>query len=433
MSDASALEQYMLELINAERAAVGAQPLAFNGNLNDAAEDHTVWMLATDTFSHTGQGGSSAGQRMQAAGYVFSGSWAWGENIAWQSTRGAAGYADDVANLHDSLMNSAGHRANILNTTYREIGVGVEVGEFSGWNAAMVTENFAKSGTAVFLTGVAFDDKDGDILYDAGEGLGGVTVDIVGSGGQHLQTTTQAAGGYQIALANGSYTVTFSAPGLESETRQVSINGSNVKLDYADPDPAGGGGGTVFGSEAKDIWYGALDDDIYFALGGNDTAKGRDGNDTIDGGAGRDYLVGHDGNDLLMGGADNDRLYGGAGNDILRGGGGNDYLRGDEGHDILQGEAGNDQLRGYAGNDTLIGGDGRDVMLGGTGADLFGNGGSDGLYDRVSDYSAAQGDAIIDGASYVFSGTNTYVYNAAGDLIMRLDRYDADSDGINYA
>ncbi len=75
MIQPSVLEQYMLELVNAARAKVGSQPLAFNLNLNQAAEDHSQWMLATDEFSHTGAGGSQPDQRMSAAGYGFSGFW----------------------------------------------------------------------------------------------------------------------------------------------------------------------------------------------------------------------------------------------------------------------------------------------------------------------------------------------------------------------
>ena len=534
MSQASALEQYMLELINTERAAAGAQPLAFNGDLNESSEDHSAWMLATNTFSHTGQGGSSAGDRMAAAGYAFTGSWTWGENIAWQSTRGAPGLQDDVANLHQGLMNSSGHRANILNGAFREIGIGVEQGNFSGWDAAMATQNFAKSGNAHFLTGVAYDDKDNDNRYDVGEGLGGIQVVIVDSNGNQVQTSTGGAGGYQIALANGTYTVTFSGTGLESQTEQVTIAGGNVKRDYADPDPGNGGGGgdSENGTSGNDTLIGDSDADILNGLGGNDILKGHGGGDILDGGSGDDtvdggngddrliggggndrligasnsgdrgvdvidagagndriyadagdtvlggtgtdtlivlgpdrinanlasmsvevaygsagddnlygggvsaaslHLRGRDGDDVLTGGSRADRLYGGDDDDILRGRDGNDYLRGEDGRDILEGGGGNDRLRGDAGADTLTGGDGRDVMTGGGGADLFANGGSDGFYDRVTDYRASQGDAIVDGASYVFSGRNTYVYDSGGTLIMRLDRYDADSDGITYA
>ena len=74
MSQATAYEQLMLELVNAARAKVGAQPLAFNGYLNSSADSHTNWMIATDTFSHTGVNGSAPTTRMKSAGYVFSGS-----------------------------------------------------------------------------------------------------------------------------------------------------------------------------------------------------------------------------------------------------------------------------------------------------------------------------------------------------------------------
>ena len=114
MTQPSAYEQFMLELVNAERAKTGAQALAFDLNLNDAAEQHSAWMIATDTFSHTGRGGSAPTDRMKAAGYAFNGSWASAENIAWASTRAPAGLQDEVGLLHTNLMNSPGHRTNIL-------------------------------------------------------------------------------------------------------------------------------------------------------------------------------------------------------------------------------------------------------------------------------------------------------------------------------
>ena len=162
MSQASANEQFLLELINAERAKVGAQPLAFDGDLNEASELHRQWMIATDTFSHTGSGGSSFTTRITNAGYQFTGAWTAGENIAWASLRGAPGYQDEVQLLHTNLMNSSGHKANILNANFKEVGLGLEVGQYGSWQAAFITEDFAKSGTATFLTGVAFDDQDGD-------------------------------------------------------------------------------------------------------------------------------------------------------------------------------------------------------------------------------------------------------------------------------
>ncbi|WP_371224752.1 CAP domain-containing protein [Roseovarius sp. 2305UL8-3] len=142
MSQPNALETLMLELINEERSAAGLSPLRFNGDLNEASEDHSEWMLEKDIFSHTGENGSSAGDRIQSAGYELEGNWTWGENIAWQSEQGDPGLEDDVRDLHESLMESPGHRANILNPDYDEIGIGIEQGDFGRFDSVMVTQNF---------------------------------------------------------------------------------------------------------------------------------------------------------------------------------------------------------------------------------------------------------------------------------------------------
>ncbi len=231
----SANEQYLLELINAERAKTGAQPLAFDNDLSEAAEGHSKWMLAADVFSHTGSGGSSSTQRMKAAGYVLQGSWATGENIAWATTRAPTGYQDEVKLLHTNLMNSSGHRANLLNPNFREIGLGVEVGDYKGRSSAFVTQDFAKSGSDLFLTGVAFDDRDGDRFYDVGEGLGSITVTAKNSAGQVFKTTTSAAGGYDLVLKPGTYTVTFSGADIATSTKKATIGTKNVKVDLVDP------------------------------------------------------------------------------------------------------------------------------------------------------------------------------------------------------
>ncbi|RWI13893.1 CAP domain-containing protein [Mesorhizobium sp.] len=235
MPQHSAHEQYLLELINAARAKAGVQPLAFDNDLSEAAEGHSRWMLATDTFSHTGSGGSSPTQRMKAAGYTLAGSWATGENIAWATTRSPTGYNDEIQLLHNNLMNSSGHRANILNGNFREVGLGFEVGDYRGRSSGFVTENFAKTGSDLFLTGVAIDDKDGDKFYDPGEGLSGLTITAKSSTGTTFTTKTMAAGGYDLALKPGTYTVTFSGAGIEASTRTVSVGSKNVKLDLVDP------------------------------------------------------------------------------------------------------------------------------------------------------------------------------------------------------
>ncbi|WP_315975043.1 CAP domain-containing protein [Microvirga yunnanensis] len=332
MSQATSYEQLMLELVNRERAKTGAQPLAFNGDLNESADAHTSWMIATDTFSHTGSGGSTPTQRMTQAGYAFTGSWASAENIAWASIRAPEGLQDEVELLHTNLMNSPGHKANILNGTFREIGIGFDTGPYQSWNGAFVTENFSLSGPSVFVTGVSFDDRDGDRFYDIGEGLGGLTVTAVGAGGVHYSTTTGSAGGYGLALAAGTYEVTFSGGGFAPVTRQVTIGASNVKLDLMDP--ATGTTGTT-------------------PTPSSTTISGTAGNNTLKGTAAADTILGDGGNDKISGGGGNDKLYGGIGNDALTGNAGNDRLYGEGGRDTLNGSSGNDILKGGAEADTF--------------------------------------------------------------------------------
>lgn len=152
MSLASTFEQQMLSLINQERQSRGLVPLSLELRLNDSSEDHSAWMQASGIFSHTGAGGSSATQRMQAAGFTFAGNWSSAENIAWQSERGAPGISDDVTDLHVALMNSPGHRANILTPEFRYIGIGIVEAPFGGApDAVLVTQNFAATSAPVYI------------------------------------------------------------------------------------------------------------------------------------------------------------------------------------------------------------------------------------------------------------------------------------------
>lgn len=427
MSQPDAFEQYDLELLNMERALAGAQPLAINFQLDLAAELHSQWMIATDTFSHTGSGGSSATQRITASGYTLSGSWATGENIAWASLRAPNGYQDEVLLLHTNLMNSAGHRANILNDTFKQVGLGFEIGEFQGWQAAFVAQDFAKSGAASFLTGVAFDDLDGDRFYDVGEGLGGVSITATGGGGA-FTTTTYGSGGYALSLPDGVYTVTFSGGGFASVTQQATIAGRNVKLDLIDPAP-GGTGGMQGGSGPDNIQGGAANDTIDGGAGAN-YLRGGDGADRITGGrdfddingnAGDDSAFGGDGDDWVVGGRDQDLLLGENGGDIVYGNLGNDTCDGGTGSDIVRGGQGDDVLYGGDGADWLSGDRGSDTVSGGAGADIFHGFSGQGL-DRILDFNFAEGDRVMldAGTSYALaqSGADTVISITGGDQMV---------------
>ena len=254
MAEPTASEQYMLELINrarqnptaeAERYSLDLnqgleadtisidpkQPLAFNSLLIDASRAHSQWMLDNNTFSHTGIEGSNAGDRIENAGYEFTGSWSWGENLA--ITQGISDIDASVSGQYESLFESPGHRKNIFKDSYREIGIGTLNGSFNGNEAVVGTHNFASSGSSVFLTGVAFNDfVVDDDFYTIGEGLGGITVEATrNSDNQVFTTTTMTAGGYQIALEAGTYTVEFSQNGILYGSETITINDQNVKVD----------------------------------------------------------------------------------------------------------------------------------------------------------------------------------------------------------
>jgi Ca2+-binding RTX toxin-like protein len=290
VTQASSAEQFILEQINSARKSAGVQPLAFDSDLNTAAENHSSWMLQTGTFSHTGINGTNAGARMTAANYEFTGSWSWGENIAWK-TMGSATLQSNALQLHNNLMNSSGHRANILKSSFKEIGVGLVTGGFRDFsNVAMLTEDFAKTGTGSFLTGVAFNDIDKDNSYDIGEGLGGLNVSARNVSTGTIKTTqTTSSGGYQMELSNGTYSVDFGG-----KVTQVTINGLNVKLDNVtsgaaeQPEQTTN---TINGTEARDRLNGTNSADIINGFAGNDVINGRGGSDLLTGGAGRDAFV----------------------------------------------------------------------------------------------------------------------------------------------
>lgn len=207
-------------------------PLAHNLFLIDSARAHSQWMLEEDVFDHTGVDGSSPGDRMEDAGYVFTGSWTWGENIAQGGTSGSTINLTDYAySHHEGLFKSPGHRKNILSTGFREIGVGQKQGYYfadgTNWLSSMLTENFARSGSHYFLTGVVYNDTNNNDFYDVGEGLEGITISIDGEG-----HAVFATGAYSIPLINGTYELNISGDALgNSVMHTVEIDDANVKVD----------------------------------------------------------------------------------------------------------------------------------------------------------------------------------------------------------
>jgi hypothetical protein len=275
MAQPTAQEQQMLELINRMRQAPAAEldlllnsgdvavanalsffnvsistltqqwasllptaPVAWSSQLSDAALGHNQQMIAAGVQSHQLPGEAALGLRANNAGYT---GWnALGENIyayADSVFYGHAGFAIDWGNGPGGIQSPTGHRNSIMSASFREVGIGITAAT-GALGSLVITQDFgnrsALNGKA-WLLGVAFKDLDRDRFYDVGEGLSGITVQVIKSGTTTpIITTTLNAGGYQALLDPGQYQLNFLQNALLLKSENVIIDATspvNVKRD----------------------------------------------------------------------------------------------------------------------------------------------------------------------------------------------------------
>jgi uncharacterized protein YkwD len=127
-------------LVNEQRRRHHLAPLRTQSRLQQAATSYSLTMVRHRFFDHVGPDGSTLTSRINLAGY---GGWmAIGENLAWGSGRLAT-----PATIVDEWMHSPGHRANILGSAFRQIGIGIAHGAPQpgvGGVAAVYTTDFAR-------------------------------------------------------------------------------------------------------------------------------------------------------------------------------------------------------------------------------------------------------------------------------------------------
>ncbi|MFG3497533.1 CAP domain-containing protein [Streptomyces sp. NPDC047928] len=128
---AAVYAERVVALANAERAKAGCPSLRVNGRLQAAAQGHADDMSARDYYEHDTPEGRDAGDRIEAAGYNWR---TWAENIH-------RGPKDPATAMRD-WMNSPGHRKNILNCAFKDIGVGVNLRSNGPW----WVQNFGATG-----------------------------------------------------------------------------------------------------------------------------------------------------------------------------------------------------------------------------------------------------------------------------------------------
>ena len=284
-------EQYMLELINRARANANAeaarlglsgpqegpptingqvwtipisvQPLSWNPLLQNAAQGQAKILNDGDQFfsgqsPHTYPNGMSSPQaRIAAAGYAAApyngptnnGAFPGPEDIYEAEGQGSgpftgANLVSAVLQGHNDLYTDQtvpgrGHRSTTTLAFFREIGIGISAGTDNGqnatWDSLYIVQDFGtQTNSAPFITGVVYQDTNGNGFYDPGEGIGGIRVDVTGNG---FFAVTSASGGYSVPVAgNGSYTVTFSGGSFPVTQRNATVaNSLNAKLDFVAP------------------------------------------------------------------------------------------------------------------------------------------------------------------------------------------------------
>jgi uncharacterized protein YkwD len=129
-------------VLNVQRARHNLRPLKLNRKLSRAARRHSRAMTRQRFFSHTSPGGATFVDRIRGTGYLSGArSWSIGENIAYGS--GSRGTPRAIGS---AWMNSPGHRANILSSSFRSVGIGIAAGTPVGGGGATYTTDFGRRG-----------------------------------------------------------------------------------------------------------------------------------------------------------------------------------------------------------------------------------------------------------------------------------------------
>jgi serralysin len=237
-------DQDILALVNQERSSRGLGILTLSQKLDTAADLHAQDM-ATNYYAtnHTGSDSSTTATRITRSGYEWT---SIGENLA-------AGYTS-ASSVVQAWMNSTGHRANILNPNFTDLGLG----------------------------------------YTYLSGTGGTANNY-----KHY---------WALELATGD-----SDPGNYDAQEVNQINGPNSNNNISGTT----GGDIINGGSGNDTISGGGNDDYLVGGLGNDTLSGGLGNDTLSGSNGNDSLNGGLDNDVLVGGPGLDTLTGGSGSDAF--------------------------------------------------------------------------------------------------------------------
>ena len=130
--DLEFLEQRLFELANRERQRRGLRKVSLSRDLSQLAREHSRDMATNGRISHSSSDGRSYMDRLVDARFYFI---AIGENVAFSNQF-------EPERIHEGLMDSSGHRKNILDPAFDEVGIGAVLNPDKGY---YVTQDFRRA------------------------------------------------------------------------------------------------------------------------------------------------------------------------------------------------------------------------------------------------------------------------------------------------
>lgn len=213
-------------------------PLAPNTSLYASSGFKSNEMAWYDYFAHKSPiTGKWPNGLARSYGYPLPSYWSSNDNyieVLWASNGGGS-----VPPPAAIFMDSPYHTPILFQWTRHEIGVGhTDLCSTRGGSCRALSVNAASRTESapwtLFVTGVAYDDANGNGRMDLGEGRSGVQVSAGGS-----STTTNAGGGYSLMLPPGKHTISTSGAGFGASTALVLVIGHNVGVDFEKGTPVG--------------------------------------------------------------------------------------------------------------------------------------------------------------------------------------------------
>lgn len=212
-------------------------PLAWSDALSQAATARASEMAQANYFQHqSAVTGKWPNEVVRDRGYPLPSDWPNAANFI-ESLAAGTFYTTAEQPLKALLTDrddpSLMHRRHLLGmdeafADAREIGVGHAENPDSTFGNYWAVEAAPRDGAAVFLTGVAFQDANGNGRYDSAEGLPGITV----TAGTHV-TQTNEAGGWSLEVVPGVYEIAAAGPALsQSVSTRVRVGQENVEVDF---------------------------------------------------------------------------------------------------------------------------------------------------------------------------------------------------------